>query len=336
MLADASEKSTAGFFDESTLVVLSPVAGPGFWMMQLAASCIAMFSLYLLCLHGNRTVDRPPVTTDDDHRQQVMRYLLTEHPQVTFVGTSLSHAFKSDYFSAGGYHRLTFPGGSALTGLEVISRSGNYPRVLIIETNILDANASTELINYFLPIWPPLEEPRRLVRDFKPIRTFLCQILHMDPGSDTMNKKPIPFGGRRAYYQQRKADLLSGNPVDHDITAAKNKVLSGHPTEAFLSAVASNAKTIVDIATRLEKQGVRVYLLSMPLPPDIANSWYSTAISKAIQKANAGRDDRWLQMDIDLSQLRWRDALHLDDRSNMLVIDALEKRLKEDSTQPAP
>lgn len=301
-------------------------------MVQLVLSCLAIFGLYLAYLHGNTTGDRPPVTTDDAHRQQVMRYLLTDHPDVVFVGTSLSYAFKPDYFSAEGYHNLSFPGGSAVTGLRVIAESGILPRTLIIETNILGVKPDERLVEYFRPTWPILNEPRRLIRDFKPIRTFLCQVLHVDPSSDTMHKKPLPPGTRRAYYQRHKADLMAGAPVDHDVSAAVAKALSGHSTPEFLGTVYLNAREIVETANDLERRGVTVYLLDMPLMPEIAIDWYSSAASRAIREANAGREDRWLPLDLDRSQLRWGDAYHLDERSNMFVIDAIEKKLKEDAS----
>lgn len=318
------------FFDESTLVVPMPVAHPAVWLLQLVGCVVLIFAAYLTILHGAKTADRPPITTDDEHRQQIIRYLLTDEPQVAFVGSSLTHALRSDYFSNSDYNNLALPGGSPLTGMMLIANSGHLPRVLIIETNILGEKANTELLDYFEPLPSTLEEPRRLIRDFKPIRTALCSVLKADPSSDTMHKRTMAPENRQAYYKGRKAALLAESPTDHDVAEAVTRALNIKPSAGFEPKVQANAQNVVKLAAQMEAQGVKVYLLEMPLMPAIKDGIYSSTVHREIEKANATRPDRWLQLDLDQSQLRWTDAYHLDERSSILVIHAIEQKLQND------
>jgi len=299
-------------------------------MLLFVASLVVLFAAYLFCLHGDRTSERPPITTDDEQRQQIIRYLLNDNPKVAFVGTSLTHALKAEYFSTDIVSNLALPGGSPLTGLMILSNARHLPRVLVIETNILGGKADTKLVDYFRPIALPLEEPRMLLRDFKPIRTALCCLLHVDPGSDTMNKKPLPAGTRRAFYQKHAEMLLAQFPSNHDTTAAVSRALSNVPSGQFATTIHENALRIVEFADRMENEGVRVYFLEMPLMPSIANGWYSRAVREAIELANSPREDRWLKLKLDESQLRWTDAYHLDERSSILVVRAIEQALAGD------
>lgn len=321
------------FFDESTLVVPLPVARPTIWLLQLAGCVILIFAAYLTMLHGAKSADRPPITTDDEHRQQIIRYLLTDQPQTVFVGSSLTHALKPEYFSRPDYSNLALPGGSPMTGLMLIGNSGHLPQVLIIETNILGEKANLELLEYFRPLPGPLEETRRLIRDFKPVRTGLCQILGVDPSSDTMQKKALPPGDRRVSYQKRKVELLTQAPTNHDTAEAVARALH-KPSDQLEPIARANAQAIVQYAEQMEAQGVRVYLLEMPLMPEIKNGPYSSTVHREIEEANAARPDRWLRLDLDQSQLRWADAYHLDERSNILVIQAIEQKLQNDLKTP--
>ena len=319
------------FFDESTLVVLAPVARPTAWLLKLTIYTVLIFAGYLAGLRGVTNADRPPITTDDEHRQQVIRYLLTNEPQVAFVGSSLTHALKPDYFSEPNYSNLALPGGSPLTGLMLIANSGHLPKVLIIETNILGVKPDTNLLEYFRPVSPALEEPRRLIRDFKPIRTTLCHLMNADPSIDTLHKRTPSPRNRQAYYQERKAALLAHAPSEHDTTEAVNRALNFEPSETFRYTVRTNAENIAKFADQMEAQGVRVYLLDMPLMPEIRDGVYSRTVRREIEKATAARPNRWLRLDLDQSQLRWTDAYHLDERSSILVIQAIEKELQNDS-----
>lgn len=318
------------FFDESTLVVPTPVAHPTAWLVQLGIFAIFIFGCYLAILHGVRNADRPPITTDDEHRQQIIRYLLTDQPEVAFVGSSLTHALRPDYFSKPNVSNLALPGGSPVTGLMLIAKSGHLPKVLIIETNILGVKPDMALLDYFRPLPPQLEEPRRLIRDFKPIRTALCRVLGADPSSDTMHKQAVAPENRRSFYQQRAASLLAQPPSHYETSAAIARALV-QPSAEFDSTVKTNAQTIVRLAQQMEANGVKVYFLEMPLMPEVRNGPYSSTVQREIKTANALRPDRWLPLELDQSQLRWGDAYHLDERSSILVIQAIEKKLQEDS-----
>lgn len=63
-------------------------------------------------------------------------YIYNEKAQNIIVGSSMSATIK-DSFLPSDYFNLSFSGGSSLTGLEIIKRSGKIPKRIFIESNIL-------------------------------------------------------------------------------------------------------------------------------------------------------------------------------------------------------
>jgi hypothetical protein len=68
------------------------------------------------------------------------------------IGSSLS-ANLSDQILGPSYYKLTFPGGSILTGLEMVRRAHKRPTVVLIETDVLVRNADEELLHDLFSPW---------------------------------------------------------------------------------------------------------------------------------------------------------------------------------------
>ena len=92
-----------------------------------------------------------------------------------------------------------------------------------------------------------------------------------------------------------------------------------------------DARLLKSLVEKLESQGVTVFIFDMPYPPMMDNSSYATTAREVIGEVFGSADKRLLKLDYPVSELRWYDAAHLDDRSAMIVgsalVDAISKKL---------
>ena len=92
-----------------------------------------------------------------------------------------------------------------------------------------------------------------------------------------------------------------------------------------------NAQEIVTLALDLEARGTKVILYQVPVAREIFDQ-IRYQNSRRIMREEVG-EHTGLLMDLkmDDSELRWTDGAHLDERSSILVIRAMEKWLVEHS-----
>ena len=91
--------------------------------------------------------------------QQRGNYLLAQHyvldvPRESnvIVGSSIAETL-NDEILGDGYFKLTFPGGSIFTALEMIRRADKRPNVVLIETNVPGLDADKELLHDLFSPW---------------------------------------------------------------------------------------------------------------------------------------------------------------------------------------
>lgn len=67
---------------------------------------------------------------------KVQNYIYGKKYDVVIVGSSLANTMKQSFFNYDIYN-LAFSGGSSLSGLELIKKSGRIPKAILIESNII-------------------------------------------------------------------------------------------------------------------------------------------------------------------------------------------------------
>jgi len=82
----------------------------------------------------------------------------------------------------------------------------------------------------------------------------------------------------------------------------------------------------------VEHRGARVLLFELPYSEPIEGSRYA-AITREIIHAAFPDSNRWLPVDVDRRELRWADGVHLDERSAVIVTQAMDRALA--SARPA-
>jgi hypothetical protein len=106
--------------------------------------------------------------------------------------------------------------------------------------------------------------------------------------------------------------------------------------------IRKNAATLKSLVEKARAEGVTIYLFELPTSPAISHTRYSETVRSEIAKLFRSSDV--LNLGYAENDLRWDDGLHLDERSALIVADALEQALiaklstrsvMEDSFRPA-
>jgi len=179
-----------------------------------------------------------------------------------------------------------------MTGLEVLSSASLFPRIILIEINILDRPVDDEVKSKGIAAAQSRPRPWSILSGVtKPLRYILS--------------KPyftyLPSEQQAAWWSKRN---------EWDIA---NR----------------NFKRIQDLITKFESHGVKIYLLYLPY----SAGYGSHTFAQRNREIASGNDDFNCQRCIDvrklvaIEELRWDDGAHLDDRSALMVAEALQKRL---------
>jgi hypothetical protein len=91
----------------------------------------------------------------------------------------------------------------------------------------------------------------------------------------------------------------------------------------------SNARAIVALALALEARGTKVLLFQVPAAPEIFNHPQMQNTRRIMREELGARTDLQMELGMDESELRWIDGAHLDERSSILVVRAMEKRISK-------
>jgi hypothetical protein len=288
--------------DDPSLVIPVPVPQPFRWLALTAATAMIALTAYLAALNGVRDFPiGPGLTTDDTIRQKANHYALGERPRLVLLGSSLADRLPERFHSLAPARNLALPGGSPLTGIMLVESLPHTPETIVIETNVLDRKPRPELVERY--------HSRTLVllREFKPLRTAVIALL------------PLKMNDARK--------LRAKPPHDYDTAALIRESLAALDRRAFETPSREHATEIALIADALEARGARVFLVQLPMAPALEQSRYFAGTKRIMEDA-AARPDRWLDLRVDRSQLRWIDGAHLDERSALLVIEAIEQALR--------
>lgn len=93
----------------------------------------AGYNIYLI-------LAKPEISMYQNQQQgnisKVQNYIYGKKYDVVIVGSSLANTMKQSFFNYDIYN-LAFSGGSSLSGLELIKKSGRIPKAILIESNII-------------------------------------------------------------------------------------------------------------------------------------------------------------------------------------------------------
>ena len=279
------------------------------WFLKCgSAAAIALIACGFATARLGTGLQKPATTTRDGTLMTLSRYLREPVPDIVLVGSSMTFRLKEEYFAAPKLRNLALAGGSPVTGLEIVANQPALPGIILVEANVLSRPTDAALVErYSRGDTEPLF--------FRPVRAVVAayeQRLHA----------PLT-------YQQVAPDLrrlVEQPPREFDNRTYVDRALRESNAENPTDAARFNAKRIGELIRTVEQRGARVFLFELPYAEPIEGS-RSPAIMRETIHAAFPDAKRWLPIEVNRSELRWTDGVHLDERSAVIVTQAMERAL---------
>ena len=249
----------------------------------------------------------PATTTRDGTLITLSRYLREPVPDIVLLGSSITFRLKEEYFATRGLRNLALAGGSPVTGLEIVANQPRLPQYILVEANVVARPTDTALVERFARRHEPFF--------FRPVRAAVAayeQRLHAP-----LTHEQVALDLRR---------LVGQPPGDFDNRIYVDRALQQFNAEDPADAARLNAKRIGELIRQVEQRGARVFLFELPYAEPIEGSRFA-ATTREIIHAAFPDSKRWLSIEVDRSELRWADGVHLDERSAVIVTQAMERAL---------
>ena len=205
----------------------------------------------------------PVVQNQVDTNMMRAQAFLAGAPRTVLVGSSLAFRLPAALLEPQ-ISNLGMVGGSALTGLALVDGSGQRPRLVLVETNLLDRPLDQQAVQ------AQLRFPERFLR--KHFRVFRT-------GYDPAN---LLWRGLTALTHQPDADLVL-TPQAVAAFYREQQQLKSHPPDP--AGFRHNLRLAAALTASLEAKGVQVGFFEMPIDPKLANSPADTIMRDEIAKA---------------------------------------------------
>jgi hypothetical protein len=279
------------------------------WLVKFgAAAAIVLIACGFATVRFGSGLQMPATTTRDGTLITLSRYLREPVPDVVLVGSSITFRLKEEYFATAGLRNLALAGGSPVTGLEIVANQPRLPGIILIEANVLSRPTDTALVERYSrgdaePFF------------FRPVRAAVAayeQRLH------------VPLTHEQVKLDLRR--LVGQPPSDFDSQVYVDRALQQFNAEDPTDVAQFNAKRIEELVRVVEQRGARVFLFELPYAEPLERSRYAATSREIIHAAFPG-SNRWLPIEVNRTELRWADGVHLDERSAVIVTQALERAL---------
>jgi hypothetical protein len=250
----------------------------------------------------------PATTTRDGTLITLGRYLREPVPDVVLLGSSLTFRLKEEYFATPRLRNLALAGGSPVTGLEIIANQPTLPKLILVEANVLNRATDTVLVErYSRGDSEPLF--------FRPVRAAVAiyeQRLH------------TPLVHEQVALNLRR--LVEQPPSDFDSRIYAERALQQFNAQDAAGAMRANTKRMEELIQGMEQRGARVLLFELPCSELIDGSRFTRTTRETVHSVFPD-PRRWLRIDVNRNELRWADGVHLDERSAVIVTQAMEREL---------
>ena len=279
------------------------------WLIKCgAAAAIVLIACGFATVRFGSGLQMPATTTRDGTLITLSRYLREPVPDIVLLGSSITFRLKEEYFATRGLRNLALAGGSPVTGLEIVANQPRLPGLILVEANVLSRATDTPLVERYSRGGT---EPVFL----RPVRAAVAayeQRLHAP-----LTHEQVALDLRR---------LVGQPPGDFDNRIYVDRALQQFNAEDPADAARLNAKRIGELIGQVEQRGARVFLFELPYSEPIEGSRFA-ATTRAIVHAAFPDSKRWLSIEMNRSELRWADGVHLDERSAVIVTQAMERTL---------
>ncbi len=304
--------------NDSTLLEAKPEEG-----VVIFLGCI-VFTVALLTVGWGALMDRfvrlkTPFcfTTAEYNIADIAKAIHTPKPEIAIVGSSLSKRLVPGFFQKANVTNLSIGGGSVMTGLEILNSSPSLPKIILVEINILDRPVDEEWKDKGMA--SAKSSPSAILAGVsKPLRYLLVRPLF----------SYISEEQQTAWWSAKRRDLRSQSVATNDIQPMITAGRVDWDQRNSWDIANQNFKRIQDLIVGLESRGAKLYLLYLPYAAGYDNHVFAQRNREIASGNNAFNCERCIDVRrlVDVEELRWTDGVHLDDRSALIVAEALERR----------
>ena len=279
------------------------------WLVKFgAAAAIVLIACGFATVRFGSGLQMPATTTRDGTLITLSRYLREPVPGIVLVGSSITFRLKEEYFATPGLRNLALAGGSPVTGLEIVANQPRLPGLILVEANVLSRPIDIALVErYARGDAEPLF--------FRPIRAAVAAY---------EQRQHAPLTHEQVSLDLRR--LVRQPPSDFDSRIYADRALQQFNAEDPSDSVRLNVKRMEELIRVVEQRGARVLLFELPFSDPIESSQYARTTREIVHAAFPD-SKRWLPVEANRSELRWADGVHLDERSAVVVTQALEGAL---------
>jgi hypothetical protein len=286
------------------------------WFAKVGMTCALLLTCCWAVQQAVKNPPRfPPMTMGEQQMEVFNRYFQLPTLDFVLVGSSLSYRLKEQYFEHGNVRNAALPGGSSLTGLAIIGAAPFLPRVVAVETNILNRDIDNELLQKF-------KSTKRLDHALRPLRTLAAYY-------QSALDNELPVNEARGI-EARRRSILERPPATYDTKRGTVSALVEWNKPIYSEAILRDAKALKTLVENLEGQGIRIFFYEMPLPPILNQTGYVTMTRDVLAQIFGPANKRWLDLKYDAGELRWNDdGAHLDERSAIIISSALGEAINK-------
>lgn len=271
------------------------------WLLKCGLTAAAIIgALWAVAASGINDIDQITISTDATNLRVAKRYISGRTPDVVLVGSSLTYRLSEGYFQTSNLTNLAFAGGASSTGVEIIKSLPTRPRIILVEANILTREPDDILVKKALDI---STQPLRIVRWLGAKYNSWQIQSRAETASELLSNPP----SAKPVTPLRPSQGLAG---DGDILQAKSKL-----------------HQLIELTSELERSGSKVLWFELPYRPDMQSRNYAKFMSEVAHSAIPDPSN-WLDLQVDLGELRWTDGEHLDDRSSALFARAIDRAIE--------
>ena len=272
------------------------------WIIKFGiATIVAIAALKLAAIHDVHIV----TTTDSQNYAVAAEYLNRSTHNTVLVGSSLTFRLSAHYFQSSNVENLSLTGGAPATGMAIIAGAPT-PKLVIVEMNILNRRLDESFIARLDDRAPSV---------FRPVRSAAARY-------ETLMHPPV----KKRQISSQVARLIAEPPSDAInpdlVQLALNQAVDPPPRDAVLRGLSDIRK----YKALLESRGVKVLLFHMPYSPRYEVTPYAVFSTELASEAFPN-DNSWLRINVDRSQLRWTDGVHVDDRSAAIIAREIEQEV---------
>ncbi len=224
-------------------------------------------------------------------------------PKTVIVGSSLAALLSEDVLPDD-WANVAVMGGSALSGLEIIERSGLKPQAVVLEMDMMMRPPDDQLLKEVY------SQPMHTLRN------------HVPP----LRLRNQPLSLLYGFIEKRKSRLILVRN-EKSYTFGLNHFRKAFSTPMPRGLVRSRMDLLRTYLARLTKAGITVYFVRFPLDPQIAGLSQIRAVDKAAKAYFPASRYKWIAVPPD-SEFVTTDGIHLDSNGIAQIASILIEKVK--------